>query len=252
VSGARRKRRAAVLLALALACGGLAASRVQTRERQVEAAVGPLVPVVVTRADVAAGDRLKSQQLAVRQVPDRFAPRDALAVPRDVAGQRAAGAIAAGGYVTAGSLQSAATEPGQAAPGAPIRRGERSVDLAVAGGAALDEAAPGTRVDVIVTTEPRGGSAGGRTYLALQDVELLAARPADGDTGTGAGGPGAGGTASDGAATHAGTIATLRVTLKQAVFLTAAQSFAREIRLLVRAPGDKRAAPPLVVSAGGL
>lgn len=252
MSGARRKRRAAVLLALALACGGLAASRVQSREHEVEAAVGPLVPVVVTRADVAPGDRLQLQQLAVRQVPERFAPRDALAVPHDVAGQRAAGAIAAGGYVTAGSLESAATQSGgRAAPGAPIRRGERSVELAVAGGAALDDAAPGTRVDVIVTTEPRGGNSAGRTYLALQDVELLAARAAD-DTGA-SGGGGAGGAASDGtAAAHASTVATLRVTLKQAVFLTAAQSFAREIRLLVRAPGDKRAAPPLTAQADGL
>jgi pilus assembly protein CpaB len=249
MSSGRRKRRAVILLALALACGGLAASRVQTREHEVEAAVGPLVPVVVTRADVAPGDRLKPQQLAVRQVPERFAPRDALAVPDDVAGQRAAGAIAAGGYVTAGSLQSAATQPdGQPAPGTPVRRGERSVDLAVAGGAALADAPPGTRVDVIVTSEPRGGSGGGRTYLALQDVELLAARAAD----DGGAGPAAAGSASDGAAAHATTVATLRVTLKQAVFLTAAQSFAREIRLLERAPGDRRAAPPLAVSAGGL
>jgi pilus assembly protein CpaB len=235
-----------VLLALALACGGLAASRIQTRESEVEAAVGPLVPVVVTRADVAPGDRLEPQQLAVRQVPERFAPRDALAIPGDVAGQRAAGAIAAGGYVTAGALHAGAAEDGgRGASGAPVGRGERSVDLAVAGGEALAAAPPGTRVDVIVTTEPRGAGAAGRTYLALQDVELLGARPA-GDGG--AGGAGAG----DGAAAHASTIATLRVTPRQAVFLTAAQSFAREIRVLARAPGDKREVPPLTVSAGAL
>jgi pilus assembly protein CpaB len=101
-------------------------------------------------------------------------------------------------------------------------------------------------VDVIVTTEPRAGAAGagGRTYLALQDVELLGARAAaDGSAGAGS---------SDGAAAHASTTATLRVTLRQAVFLTAAQSFAREIRLLARAPGDQRSAPPLTVTAGGL
>jgi pilus assembly protein CpaB len=245
MSTARRKRRAVVLLALALACGGLAASRVQTREREVEAAVGPLVPVVVTRADVAPGDRLKPQQLAVRQVPERFAPRDALAIPGDVAGRHAAGGIAAGGYVTAGALQTSRDERTGAGTGGIVARGERSVDLAVAGGDALAAAPPGTRVDVIVTTEPRGGGAAGRTYLALQDVELLGARP----VGDGAaGGAGAG----EGAAAHASTIASLRVTLRQAVFLTAAQSFAREIRVLARAPGDKREAPPLTVSAGAL
>jgi pilus assembly protein CpaB len=234
-----------VLLALALACGGLASSRVQTREREVEAAVGQLVPVVVTRTDVAPGARLKPQQLALRQVPARFAPRDALASPDQVAGQRVAGALAAGDYVTAGALASAGTEgDGGGGPGAAVRRGERSVDVAISGGEALSSAAPGTRVDVIVTTEPRAAGAGGRTYLALQDVELLGARAADG-----AGGGSGGG---NGAAAHASTVATLRVTLRQAVFLTAAQSFAREIRVLARTPGDKRAAPPLTVDANGL
>jgi pilus assembly protein CpaB len=238
-----------VLLAAALACGGLAASRVQTRESQVEAAVGPLVPVVVTRADIAPGARLKPGQLAVRQVPERFAPKDALVAPDQVAGQRVAGAIAAGGYVTAGALQTARPERGDpGGAGTPVGRGERSVELAVAAGEALASAPPGTRVDVIVTTEPRGGAgAGGRTYLALQDVELLGARGADG---AGSGGGGAG--SSDGAAARATTTATLRVTLRQAVYLTAAQSFAREIRLLARAPGDQRSAPPLTVTAGGL
>jgi pilus assembly protein CpaB len=34
--------------------------------------------------------------------------------------------------------------------------------------------------------------------------------------------------------------ASLRVTLRQAVYLAAAQDFARELRLLPRAPGDRR------------
>jgi pilus assembly protein CpaB len=242
MTAGRRRRRAAVLLSLALACGGLAASRVQTRESDVEAAVGPLVPVVVTRADVQPGARLTAAQLAVRQVPQRFAPRDAVVSPEQAVGQRVSGGLAAGGYVTAGALAGPAA-PERDPHGAPVSRGERSVEVAVAGGEALAGAPPGTRVDVIVTTEPRGAAAGGRTYLALQDVELLGARAADGAGGAGAG---------DGAAAHASTIATLRVTLREAVYLTAAQSFARELRLLVRAPGDHRAAGPLVVGAGGL
>ena len=237
----RRRRRALVLLSLALACGGLAASRVQSRERQVEAAVGGPVPVLVTTADVDAGARLKAGQLAVRQVPSRFVPRDALSAPAEVAGQRLATSLPAESYVTASALDA----PGgreEDSPGAPIRRGERGTEVAVAGGESLAEAPPGTSVDVLVTTESRSGT-GGRTYLALQDVELLGARPADGAA------PGAG----DGAAgSRATTLATLRVTLRQAVFLTAAQSFAREIRLLVRSPGDRRPARALSVSASGL
>ncbi len=43
--------------------------------------------------------------------------------------------------------------------------------------------------------------------------------------------------------------ASLRVTLRQAVYLAAAQAFARELRLLPRAAGDRRAARrPLVVA----
>jgi pilus assembly protein CpaB len=242
VRGGPRRRRAALLLSLALACGGLAASQVHTRASEIEAEVGPLVPVVVTRADVAPGKPLSAAQLAVRQVPERFAPRDALVAPEQVVGQRPAGALAAGSYVTQGALAAGGASASEHDGPAPIRRGERSAEVAVAGGQALADAPPGTRVDVLVTTESRDGG-GGRTYLALQDVELLGSRPADG-----AGGGGDTG----GAAGHATTIATLRVTLREAVFLTAAQSFARELRLLVRAPGDRRAARPLAVQAGGL
>jgi len=236
----RRRRRALVLLSLALACGGLAASRVQSRERQVEASVGQLVPVLVTTRDVHAGARVRAAQLAVREVPSRFVPRDALAAPSDVAGQRLATSLPADSYVTASALDARGGRGEPDAPGAPIRRGERGAEVAVAGGESLAGAPPGTRVDVLVTTESRGG-AGGRTYLALQDVELLGARPADGAA------PGDGG-----AGTHATTVATLRVTLREAVFLTAAQSFAREIRLLARAPGDRRPAGSLSVPASGL
>ena len=61
--------------------------------------------------------------------------------------------------------------------------------------------------------------------LALQDVEVLAARRARAPAGAEADG--------------ARVLATLRVSLRQAVYLAAAQSFARELRLLVRAPGDR-------------
>lgn len=242
MSAGRRRRRAGVLLALALACGGLAASQVQTRTSDVEAEVGPLVPVVVARADIEPGARLTPGQLAVRQVPERFAPRDSVVAPEQLAGQRIGAGLAAGAYVTRSAL---APDPAPGDdPGRPVRRGERSIAVAVSGGDDLGAAVAGTRVDVIVTTEPRAGGGGsGRTYLALQDVELLGTRGTGGDAAAGA---------SDGAAAHATTIATLRVTLRQAVFLTAAQSFARELRLLVRAPGDRRPARPLEVNASGL
>jgi hypothetical protein len=43
--------------------------------------------------------------------------------------------------------------------------------------------------------------------------------------------------------------ATLRVTVPQAVYLAAASAYATEIRLLTRAPGDRRATGGLSVGA---
>jgi pilus assembly protein CpaB len=236
VSRAARRRRGALLLALALACGGMAASEVQDRESRVEASVGPLVPVVVARADLGTGATLVPGRLAVRRVPARFAPPDALAAPDEAAGARLAVPLAAGAYVTAAAL--ARGDGGRSGgPGA----GERAVDVAVAGGADLAAAEPGARVDVLVTTE--AGEGRGRSYLALEDVELLGARPGSSTDTGGTGG---------GAAAHATALATLRVTLREAVLLTAAQSFAREIRLLVRPPGERRAGRGVAVDAAAL
>jgi pilus assembly protein CpaB len=111
--------------------------------------------------------------------------------------------------------------------------------VAVAGGADLAGAEPGARVDVLITTD--GGEGRGRSYLALEDVELLGARSsATADGGTG------------GSGAHATAVATLRVTVREAVLLTAAQSFAREIRLLVRPPGERRAGRAVAVDAASL
>jgi len=225
-----------VLLCLALACGGLAASRVSSRERAVEAQVGAPVPVLVAREDLAPGTRLSpataSRVLVVREVPERFAPRDSLASPEDAVGLRTAAPVPAGAYLTTAHLRI----PRAGGTGAALGRGERAMDVSVAGGEGLG--GEGARVDVLVTTEPGAGA--GRSYVAMEDVELLGARGGGG--GGGGSGEGAGG----------GTVATLRVTLKQAVFLAAAQSFAREIRLLARPPEDRARGGPAGVSASEL
>jgi len=112
------------------------------------------------------------------------------------------------------------------------------LEIAVAGGEALSQlGGSGAHVDVLVSTE-RGDSSG-RTFLALEDVELLDLREG-------------GGGDSEGAAGKATATATLRVTLRQAVYLTAAQNFAREVRLLPRPPGDRGRAGRTAVGAGDL
>lgn len=234
-----RRRRGLTLVALALACGGLAAAEVGERTAAVERRVGPDVPVVVAARDVEAGAELGRRDLTVDRVPRRYAPLDAPAAVEQAVGLRTAGPVAAGSPITAGVVGGG---DAGAAPGG-LRRGERALEVAVSGGAPLAEAAgPGARVDVLVSTEP--GDRGGETFLALEDVELLALSP----------GVDPGGMALDAepGSPAPSAVATLRVTLRQAVYLTAARSFARELRLLPRPAGDRRRVGRAGVSAAGL
>jgi pilus assembly protein CpaB len=234
VKSRHRRRRALLFLSLALASGGLAASQVGGRMREVEARVGRQVPVVVAARELQAGSELRGDVLATRQVPQRFAPPDALTSPADARGRRIAVPVAAGSYVTAATLEGA----GSGSRGGTLARGQRALEIAVAGGEALSQlGGPGARVDVLVSTER--GDASGRTFLALEDVELLDLREG-------------GGSDSEGAASKATATATLRVTLGQAVYLTAAQNFAREVRLLPRPPGDRGRSGRTAVGAGDL
>ncbi len=231
------------ILALALAAGGLAASQVRSSIEEVESRVGAPTPVVVARQDIPGGTRLEPQMLdrvlGVREVPERFVPPDSLTAPSEAAGLRVAAPLAAGSYVTVGDLQTGV--PRGAPAGPELAPGERVIEVPVAGGA-IGVAPPGTRVDVLVTTSPEAG--GGRTYVALQEVELL-------DAGAGAEDVGVAGAGAD-AGPATGVTAALRVTLEQAVMLTAAQNFAQEIRLLVRSPADRRRIGPTSVRAADL
>ena len=233
------------MLSLALACGGLAASEVAGRVREVERRVGPPVPVLVAARDLPAGARVGHRDLALREVPERYVAPDSLSDVAQAAGGRTAVPLAAGTFLTSGQL-AGGRRGGAGSDRNPRsrRRGERAVEVAVTGGAALGEAAaPGARVDVLVSTEPHEGA--GRSFLALEDVELLALRAGD-----------AGGRAGEAgertAAAAATALATLRVTLRQAVYLTAAQNFAREVRLLARPAGDDRRGRRAAVEAGSL
>jgi pilus assembly protein CpaB len=219
------------MLSVALASGGLAASQVRERERGVQAQIGPAVPVLVAARDLRAGASVSRRALAIRRVPARFVPPDALASSAGVVGLRPAAPVAAGGYLTAGLFER--SNDGHRG-GGDVGRGERAVTVSVSGAAGL---VVGARVDVLVSTE--SGAGGGRTLMALAGVELLrlegaASAPAPAD-GSRAAGPTA--------------LATLRVTLRQAVYLTAADNFAREVRLLARPPGDGSSAGAAVSQA---
>jgi pilus assembly protein CpaB len=239
MSARTRRRRGLVLLVLALACGALAASEVGDKVSEVEGRIGVPVPVVVAARDIEPGAELSRADLRLSQVPQRFAPPDAPTSPDQAVGLHTAGPVAAGSPITAGVVGTTASGDD---PGA-LRRGERAVEITVAGGASLIETAvPGARVDILISTDPGDGP--GSSFVALEDVELLALAP-----GSSADAP-LDADLSAGATTSA--VATLRTTLRQAVYLTAAQSYAREIRLLPRPPGDRRRVGRATVGANDL
>jgi len=200
-----RRRRGALLIGLALALGGLAASDVGRREAAVRAQLAPLVDVVVAGRDLAPGRRVRPADLALRRVPARYAPVGAASVPEEVVGRRPAATISRGAYLGEGQLVD------ESAPRPPaIRRGERAVEVAGTGSAELVVA--GARVDVVVVPE-RGGA-----QLAITGADVLSARPL---------------AAADGA-DAARVAATLRVTARQALALASLEAGSREVRLLAR------------------
>jgi pilus assembly protein CpaB len=217
-----RRRRAAVLIGLSIILGALAASDVSGREAALRREIGPAVPVLVARRGVAAGARLDPAVLAVRHVPSRYAPAGAYRAVAEVSGLRAAVPIPAGADLDPALVDDGTTSAGPAGPD--LRDGERVAQVVAVGPAA--SLGPGARVDVVVTREGAGGGAGSTT-LALEDVQVLAATRAP-----------ASGNGRD--ADLPRVALDLRVSVRQAVYLAAAQSFAREVRVLPRAPGDRR------------
>jgi pilus assembly protein CpaB len=218
-----RRRRGLLLLSVALASGGLAASQVHEWERRAAERLGPSIDALVAARDLPAGARIARDAIAVRRVPARFVPPGALASADGVVGARVAVPVSAGGYLSAG-LFGGGERGGESRR---VGRGERAVTVEVAGGGAVAGMAPGGRVDVLVSTE--SGAGAGRTVMALAGAELLRVDESargypDDEVAAAPDGPTA--------------LATLRVTVDQAIYLAAADNFAREIRLLERPRGD--------------
>lgn len=226
-----RRRRALALTVLSLLLGTLAASEIAGREAALARRVGPTVAVVVARTDLPVGAVLEPRALAVRRVPSRFVPRGSFTRPAALAGLSAAVPIAAGTDLVGALVHDpevAAIEDAQAAGGlSDLKAGERVAEVTARGDARLLRA--GSRIDLLVTREGADGSGG--TTLALEDAEVLAATAAGAaDDGSGRG---------DVAASPRVALS-LRVSLREAVALAAAQNFAKELRVLVRSGGDRR------------
>ena len=233
------RRRAAAMLGASAICAGMAVSAVDRYAGEVESQVGPLVPVVVAARDMPRGSiitaAVASRSFAERQVPQRFAPPGALSSRADVVGFEAASGLTAGDYVGPSQLR-----PARRTRGAPARwSGDaRLVEVAVAGAQTIAQVLrAGATVDVLITTD--SGRSVPRTFLALQRMPVVGFE--SGATGS---------VGNDGRAAE-GRV-TLRATLRQAVLLTAADNFAREVRVVPRAAGDTRRLGPVSIAASGL
>jgi Flp pilus assembly protein CpaB len=212
-----RRGRAIAFGAAALVAAVTAAAIADGYGNSVARGYGELRPVVVAADELAAGkqiDAATSGTLEVRRVPVRFVPDGALRNPAEALGLVPAAAVPGGAYLLASQLR----PPRSAKAGPALAADRRPVQIAVTGADSLVVAGAepvGSRVDVVVTTEPDGPGAG-HTYVAAAAVPLLALGPGpEGD---------AGGTAN----------ATLGLTRAQALRLIAAQSFARQVTVMPR------------------
>lgn len=212
-----RRGRAIAFALAALAAAAISAALADGYGERVASGYGELRPVVVAGAALAAGQRLDPKlvgELELRRVPARFVPPGALSAPAQALGLVARAPVPAGSYLLASELR----PPGEGSkPGLMLGQGRRPVQISVSGaGALLAAGAPprGTKVDVVVTVEPKGAGAG-RTYVAAPAVPLLAL-------------------AAGAEAEAAGTAeATLGLTRAQALALIHAESFARQVTILL-------------------
>ena len=226
------------MLGASAICAGLAVSAVDRYAGEIEAQVGPLVPVVVASRDIGRGrmvtPAVASTSLAERRVPERFAPPGVLRARADAVGLETASGLAAGDYVGEFQLRPAGDKTSAAARWS---SDARLVEVAVAGARTMTQVLrPGSTVDVLITTDRDGAP---RTFLALQRVPVVGFDP------------GATASLGDQGGSRDGRV-TLRATLRQATLLTAADNFAREVRVVPRAAGDRRRLGPVSVSAGRL
>ena len=218
-----RRVRAVAFGALALVCASVAASLAGEYRGSVEAQLGELRSVVVSRADLAPGDALRPRDarnlLEVRRVPARFAPVDALADPLEAIGRSARTTVPGGAYLTASLLRT----PRPAAPQRDaIGNGREAVEISIAGAGALAAGGDpvGDRFDAVATAEPGSAGGDGRTAVVARGAELLGLiESGPSAEGLGTGGPGA-------------WTATLAVRRAAAIRLIQAHNYAREVRLI--------------------
>jgi len=168
--------------------------------------------VLVAQVPLAAGTDLSGDAgrlLVLAPVPEGLALAGLVRDPTEIAGRPLAVPLAPGEPLTQAALGGA---PGTGP--SPLEAGERAISVPLAlAGAAAGALRPGARVDVLASS---GEGLAGRSRVVVGDVEVLQT----------------GGVARDGGPVEASAL--LRVTAPQALRVTEALDFAREVRLVIR------------------
>ncbi|HEX8754565.1 MAG TPA: hypothetical protein VF731_14225 [Solirubrobacterales bacterium] len=212
-----RRARALVFLLAAVGTAAVAAAIADGYGNRLAGGYGALRPVLVAGSPLPAARPIDGESVAtleVRRVPDRFAPPGALSAPAQALGLAPVAPVPAGSYLLASQLREPRAGSGS---GLALGAGRRPVQIVVSGAGALTlggERPSGSRVDVVVTSEPDAGGSG-RTYVAAAGVPLLDLGPAP-----------------EGSVTEGVATATLGLTRAQALRLIAAENFARQVTIL--------------------
>jgi Flp pilus assembly protein CpaB len=203
-----------VFAALAVALGLVAVRGVAQREAAVAEQIGPIVRVVVLAHDVPADHPLRSDDLAYRQMPLRWAAPSTVGQAGDAVGLRPAVDLERGTPLTGAVLTSASKQASAA-----LASGDRVLELIAAGSVRLVKT--GARVDVVKTDERSDGTKA--TTVVAESVEVIDVREA-----------------SDPADDGGGQVdVTVRVSRRDALRLAAAQDGGASLRLLPRAAWDQ-------------
>lgn len=178
----------------------------------------PTGRVLVARAAIPSGTVIDtataSDLLALAPVPDDLGLSGLISGAADAMGRRTVAPVSAGEPITQAALGGA---PGIGP--APLASGERAVPvpLRAAGGTGAAPG-PGARVDVLASD---GEGPSGRTRVVVANAEVLAVTASSADVG---------GEGADGIV--------LRLTTRDALAVTQALDFARQVRVIVRPPGN--------------
>jgi Flp pilus assembly protein CpaB len=225
VRGRLRGRRPGAWLVLAGLAGLLAAVLTLRAAAEPPDAGGIVVARGVLPPGLLIDSTTVEAALVVVPAPEALVRPGVLTDPAEALGRRVAVPVGAGEPITQAVLGG-----GPGIGPAPLAVGERAVPvpLAAAGGGAAGLVV-GARVDVVAST---GEGLAGRTTVVVADAEVLAVAASATPDGVGAAGE-----------------VLLRVSSPQALRITAALNFSREVRLLVRPAEETGTRAPQAVGA---